>query len=134
MIVAASAQAAEPPANLSGWLSTSGTTKGTLPFSVLVRGHVAQPLREEAGHVHVEARGAREGLGIPGPAQPLVPLRAVGGHVEEVALLSPEDVVLELVQQRVRRGELPGHRHVGVDDDAVRPSSVGSPGQPSTAT
>ena len=91
---------------------------GDAALLVLVGRDVGQPLGEEPGHVHVEARGVGEGLGVPGPPQPLVALRAVGRHVEEVALLPPLDVVLELVQQRVRGGELPGHRHVGVDDDA----------------
>ena len=36
--------------------------------------HVAQPLRVERGHVHVEARGLREGRYVAHPPQPFVAL------------------------------------------------------------
>ena len=68
----------------------------------LLGGQVPQPLREEGGHVEVEGGGPAEGLGVAGPAQALVALGAVGGDVQEVALLPPADVVLELIDQLVR--------------------------------
>ena len=40
-----------------------------------------------------------ENLGVSSPTEPLVALRAIGGNLEEIAFLSPDDVVLELVQQ-----------------------------------
>ena len=43
----------------------------------------------------------REHLRIAGPTEPLVALRTVGRHVEEIAFLPPDDVVLQLVDQRV---------------------------------
>ena len=101
---------------------------------LLVGRHVAQPLGEEAGHVHVEGGGAGEDLRVARPAQPLVALRAVGGDVHEVAALAPEDVVLELVEQSgSSTSKLPAPGHVGVDHDAgERVERVGSPGQPVT--
>ena len=72
----------------------------------LIAGDIAEPLREETGDVHVERGGAGEDLRVARPSQTLVALRAVGGHVEEVAALTPHDVVLQLIQQRVGRDEL----------------------------
>ena len=104
MITAASAQPAAPAGGVARRRgSTFGHDVGHAPVRELVGGHVPQPLREEAGHVHVEGGGAREDLGVARPAQALVALRAVGGHVEEVALLAPDDVVLELVDERASR-------------------------------
>ena len=85
----------------------------------LIRGNVLEPLGEEAGDLHVEGRGPREGLCIPGPAEALVTLRAVGRHVHEVALLPPPDVVLQLIDQRIRRRELARRHHGRMDHDAL---------------
>ena len=93
-------------------------TSGSEPFCALVGGEVAQPVREEAGDVEVERGRAREHLRVARPAEPLVALRAVGRHADEVALLPPHDVVVELVEHRVGAGEGAGARHVGVHDDA----------------
>ena len=78
----------------------------------LVGRQVGQPLGEEPGYVHVERGGSAENLRIASPAQALVALRAVGGHVEEIPFLSPGDVVLELVEHRVRCFERSGDPHV----------------------
>jgi hypothetical protein len=56
-------------------------------------------------------------LGIAGPAQPFVSLWAVGGDVEEVVFLSPHDVVVQLIEQRVRAGKLAGRWHVRMQHD-----------------
>src|SRR5213079_933001 len=74
---------------------------------VLIGRYIGQPLREETRDIHVERGRPREHLGISCPSEPLVALRAVGGHVEKVAALPPDDVVLELVEQRVRGYECP---------------------------
>src|ERR1051326_6249533 len=87
---------------------TSGMTQGTAP----------PPLREEAGDVHVERGGAREHLRVAGPAEALVALRTVGGDVEEIAALSPDDVLLQPVDQRIGRLERPGRLEVRGHDDA----------------
>ena len=79
-----------------------GNHPGQAAARVLIGGEICQPLRKESGDVHVERRGWREDLRVAGPAEPLIPLRAIGGHVEEVAALPPDDVLLQPVQQRVR--------------------------------
>jgi len=73
--------------------------------------HVAHPLAEEPADVVVEGRRARERLGVTGPAEPLVALRAVGGDREEVAALTPDDVRLQLRQVLIRAGEITDRLH-----------------------
>ena len=90
MITAASAQPAEPAATFPGRVSTSGITWGTLPFSYWSAATSFSHFVKKRRHVEVEGGGAGEDLGVARPAQPLVALRAVGGDVEEVALLSPD--------------------------------------------
>ena len=80
---------------------------------VLIRRHIRQPLREETGDVHVERGSAREHLGISRPSETLVALRAVSRHVEKIAALTPDDVAMQLVEQRVRGHETPCLREVG---------------------
>ncbi len=83
----------------------------------LVGREVAEPLGEEAVNLVVEGRRRRERLGVAGPAEPLVARRRVGRHVEEVAALSPGDVLLQAVEQRIRRDEPSGAGHVAVQHD-----------------
>ncbi len=84
---------------------------------VLLGGEVVEPVAQEALRV-VEVGGRRGEHGeVAGPAQPLVALRAVGGHVDEVAAHPPDDVAVQLVHQRVRAGERAGAAQVGPDDD-----------------
>ena len=63
----------------------------------LLRTKVGKPLEEEAFNVKVVGGGLYENLCITCPAKTLVTLRTVGRHVEIVALLTPDDVVIELV-------------------------------------
>ena len=70
-------------------------------IGMLVGGNVRQPLREKPGDVHVERRRPREHLRVPGPAKSLVTLRTVGRNVEKVAALSPDDVLLQTIYQRI---------------------------------
>ena len=72
-----------------------------MPSRILRVGHILRPLGHEAGDVHVEGGSAHKDLNVARPAQPFVALRAVGRHIDEIALLSPDDVVLKLVEQRV---------------------------------
>ena len=69
-----------PPARSAARPSstTSGTTVGTPSIVVLLERQVAQPARPE--RLGVEQRAGRRGerLGVPGPAEPLVALGAVG--------------------------------------------------------
>ena len=49
----------------------------------------------------MEGRGGGEDLDVAGPAEALVPLRAVGGHLQEVRVQAPGDVPVEPVEQGV---------------------------------
>jgi hypothetical protein len=60
---------------------------------------VAGPLRKEASHIHIESCSADKDLCIPGPAQAFIPLRTICGNIYKITLLSPEDIVLELIDQ-----------------------------------
>ena len=66
-------------------------------------------------HVVQERRRRGEHLDVAGPPEPFVALRAVGGHVEEVAPQTPDHVLVQPVDERVRAGEPAGPLHVGVD-------------------
>src|SRR5262249_40103277 len=76
-----------------------GYDVGHAPVLVLVRGNVPQPLGEESCYVHVEGRSSGEHLCIAGPAESLVALWTIGGYVHKVAFLSPDDVVLKLIDE-----------------------------------
>ena len=91
---------------------------------LLLGGQVEQPVGEERPDVEQERRGGREDGDVAGPAEPLVALRAVGGDVEEVALRAPDDVAVELVQQRVGALEGPVRRRSECTTTASRPSAV----------
>ena len=80
----------------------SGRDVGKSTLLRLGVANVLEPLREERCHVDVEARRAREDLGVPHPAEPLVALRAIGRNRKEIPSLAPDDVLLELVEERAR--------------------------------
>ena len=118
-MVAASAQPAAPPGSRpANWGSTLGTTWGTAPFANWSAATSPSHFVKKPATSMLKAAGGREGLRVSRPAQALVALRAVRGHVEEVPLLAPDDVALELVDEGLRGLELARPRHVGVDDDA----------------
>src|SRR5207248_6191247 len=81
-------------------------------------GNILQPFGEEPRDVHVEAGSADKDLCIAGPSESLVALWTVGGDVEEVAFLAPENVVLKLVDHRIGTFEFAGGFAIGMDDDA----------------
>ena len=60
----------------------------------------------------LKAAVGKKACGVARPSQPLVALRAVGGNVEEVALLAPDDVLLELVDEGLRGLELARRRAI----------------------
>ena len=84
----------------------------------LLGGEVDQPVPEEVLDVEEERRGRGEHCDVAGPAEPLVALRAVGGHVEEVAARAPDHVAVQLVEQFVGALELAGPRQLGGDHDS----------------
>ena len=65
----------------------------------------------------MECGSANEDLGIAGPAEPLVALRAIGGHIEEVSSQSPPDVFVQAVDGGIRTPEPSGRPHVSVHDE-----------------
>src|SRR4029077_13670973 len=58
-----------------------------------------------------------EDLRITSPAESLVALRTISGDVEEIPALSPHNVLLQTVHQRIRCLERARRCHVGVDND-----------------
>ena len=80
--------------------------------------HVVAPLGQERGDVHVQRRGGHEHLRVGEPAEPLVALRAVGRHRDEVAALAPVDVPPELVDHVVGALEPAAAGRVRVHDAA----------------
>ncbi len=64
----------------------------------LVCGHVGKPFCEELFHIVIQAGGADKCLGIAGPAEPFVALGTVCGHIQEIALLAPDDIVKKPVE------------------------------------
>ena len=67
----------------------------------LIRRQIRQPFGKEFLHIIIQAGSADKYLRIPGPPQALVSLRAVGRHIEEIALLPPDDIVKKAVEQRI---------------------------------
>ena len=63
----------------------------------LVGSQISQPFREEFFGIIVQACGAHKYLGVSGPAEAFIPLRAVGRDVDKIPLLPPDDVVKETV-------------------------------------
>ena len=135
MIVAASAQAAEPPENLPSWLSTSGTTKGTLPSGLWSAATSASHFVKKPATSMLKA-AVREKT-CASPVQPSRSSRCGQsvGTSRKLPFCPQLDVVLELVQERARgRRSAPVTGMSEWTTTPVRLSRVGSPGQPSTAT
>src|ERR1700722_12190920 len=79
---------------------------------------ILEPLAEKSVDVHVERGRGCEHLRIAGPTQPLVALRTIGRHVEEIPLLSPLNIVLQLIDQRFGCRKAAAHGHVRVQSDS----------------
>ena len=86
----------------------------------LVSGQIPQPFAEETLHIVEIGRGTHEDLGIARPTQTLIPLGAVGGHVQEVPALAPDDVGKELIEHRIAGFQPARTLHVRVNDDRVK--------------
>ena len=69
---------------------------------VLLDRQVGEPGRGETADVIQEGRSRREQLEIPGPAEPLIALRAIAGDRQEIAPHAPQHVVVQPIQLRMR--------------------------------
>ena len=78
---------------------------------------ILQPVTQKVFDVEQVRRGRREDGDVTGPAQPLIALRAVGRHIQEVSARSPDDVAVELVQQLVGALEFTDPLQLRTDHD-----------------
>ena len=102
----------------------------------LLGGQILEPGVQQRGGVVEQGSGGGEHLDVAGPAEPLVALRAVGGHVQEVAAHAPHDILVELVDTRIRALEPAGAHHVGVQHhggDVFAPQFAGPAAHPGVA-
>ena len=79
---------------------------------------IDEPFGEEGSHIGIVGGCAHKNLGIAHPAQPFIPLRAIGGDAEVISALTPLDVGLKLIQAGIRTGEFAGPAIVRGDDNA----------------
>src|SRR5512132_2845032 len=73
---------------------------------LLLRCKILQPVAKEILHIEQVGGGGCEDCDVTGPSEALVPLWAIGGHVEEVAACSPDNVSMQLIEQLVGALEL----------------------------
>ena len=57
---------------------------------------------QQGGHprlffIHIETGRGRKDLRIAGPAKAFIPLWTIGGHIDKVTFLPPDNIVLQLV-------------------------------------
>ena len=123
MTIAASPQPASAVSGgKPGGLTSACGTKNR-HYAVVVRlldGQVGQPGPEHAGRVVQVGRGGGEDHQVAGPAQPLVALRAIGGHVDEVAAHAPDDVLVQPGHVRIRAREGTGGTQIGMHDNGFQ--------------
>ena len=86
--------------------------RATVKF--LLEVHIVEIFGEERRGIHIKAGGTTENLCITGPTHPLIPLRAIGGNIQEVALLAPERVMNQLVYLLVGGLEITGALQLGM--------------------
>ena len=109
-IVAASAQPARPNRDRPAEHHVRDDARHA-QHRVLLEREVPEPAPPERLGVEAASSRRRERLRVAGPAEPLVALRAVGGHGDEVVALRPGDVLVQPVERRVastRTSSAPG--------------------------
>ena len=85
----------------------SGTTGGTIRSAAFCSAATScSQSAEEIVNIEEVGRGGDEDSDVTSPAESLVPLRAVGGEVEEIPAETPDDVSVQLVEQLVGALEL----------------------------
>ena len=86
---------------------------------LLVACQVAHELFEERSAVHVEQSRIAENLDIARPAHAFVALRTICRHIQEIAALTPQDVVHQTVQLLVACDETACLLHIRMDHTAM---------------
>ena len=86
----------------------------------LTEAHIAQPFTEELFNVVVVRSGLDKHLRITRPALTLVTLGTVGGYIEEVAALTPKDVLEETVEHRVGGFNIACSLHIAIHGDSSK--------------
>ena len=81
----------------------------------LIRRQVMEPFDKKLLHIEIVARRLHKYFRIPGPSQTFIPLRAVGGHIQEISPLSPENIGKQLIQFRNTAAKMPGLSQVRID-------------------
>ena len=64
-----------------------------------------QPLSEEAFYVKIDRRRSGKYLRVTRPADALVSLRTVGGDIDKVTLLSPDNIAVKLIDLLISTGK-----------------------------
>ncbi len=96
-----------------------GDDRGRAQIIILIEAQIRQPAQPKGLGIEESACSRRKGLGIPGPTEPLVPLRAVGRQGDEIVTLRPHDVLVEPVEARVGALEARSRRQVAADGDEL---------------
>ncbi|OPZ95859.1 MAG: hypothetical protein BWY71_02098 [Planctomycetes bacterium ADurb.Bin412] len=108
-----------PPGDPSTPIAGSHIGVGTIvKLTVIQR---IEPTGKEGSDIHIVRTGADKYLGVPGPAHPLIPLGTVGRHLQVIAPLPPDDIMVQLVEHGVGtfketgNGAIRGQNHTGQD-------------------
>src|SRR5579862_1135430 len=84
---------------------------------LLIESQILQPLGIKSSGVEVERCCGSKNLRVARPSQTLVALRTIGRNIQEIAFLSPDNIVLELIEKGARGFEVSGLFHRRVNDD-----------------
>lgn len=68
----------------------------------LINLQIMEPFLIERICIHQISGGTAEDLRISSPSQTLITLRAVCRYIKEITLQPPQEIVMQLVQQRIR--------------------------------
>ncbi len=73
---------------------------------------------EEGLNVEIVGGGGDEKFHVARPTHSFIALRTIGGDLQVVAFLAPDDVAVKMIDQRTGTGESAGRLDVGMDHDA----------------
>jgi hypothetical protein len=101
-------------------VSAAGRHFRDAALAILAIFHVSHPLLVERGHIEQEHFSSAFDGTVAEPSQTLVPLRAVRGDAAVVPPHAPDDILINLVDQRIGTGELPGGGDIVVDNPPLQ--------------